>query len=100
MLVVKARKCYWVKDQWSSSDRARLPSEPRTKQLVVWLKESLRQLGSESIGSSDLVNGGKELNFQDFSIFNYIFLIIDGSRAEKREKRVGCQLRKCPGVRD
>ena len=98
VLVVKARKCYWVKDQWSSSDRARLPSEPRMKQLVVWwLRESVRQLGSESIGSSDLVNGGKELNFQDFSIFNYIFLIIDGSRAEKR---VGCQLRKCPGVRD
>ena len=56
VLVGKANKCYWVKDQWSSSDRARLPSEPRMKQLVVWLKESLRQLGSESIGSSDLVN--------------------------------------------
>ena len=58
LLVGKASKCYWVKlvDQWSSSDLARLPSEPRMKQLVVWLKESLRQLGSESIGSSDLVN--------------------------------------------
>ena len=56
LLVGKASKCYWVKlvDQWSSSDRARLPSEPRMKQLVVWLKELLRQLSSESIGSSDL----------------------------------------------
>ena len=56
VLVVKARKCYWAKNHLSSSDLARLPSEPRMKQLVVWLKESLSQLGSESIGSSDLVN--------------------------------------------
>ena len=58
LLVGKASKCYWVKlvDQWSSSDLAKLPSELRMKQLVVWLKESLRQRGSESIGSSDLVN--------------------------------------------